>query len=74
MIPIQKVRGKNGAIKRIVECGLGTLLGSLDQLIAITHADDIGYAEMLQDLIQTTLGYKNFIVNVVGSVLGATLD
>lgn len=70
MIPIQKVRGKNGAIKRIVELIKERSLGSLDQLIAITHADDIAAAEMLQDLIQTTLGYKNFIVNVVGSVLG----
>ena len=70
MIPIQKVRGKNGAIKRIVELIKERSLGSLDQLIAITHADDIAAADKLQDLIETTLGYKNFIVNVVGSVLG----
>ena len=33
-------------------------------------ADDWEAAEKLQEMLRTTLGYKNFLVNMVGSVLG----
>ncbi|NMA62214.1 MAG: DegV family protein [Firmicutes bacterium] len=70
MIPFQKVRGKKNAIKRIGELVQERSLGHPDQLIAISHADDPDTAAELKDLLQSTLGYKNFLVNVVGSVLG----
>lgn len=70
MIPFQKVRGKKTAIKRIAELVQERSLGHPEQLIAISHADDPDTATELKELLETTLGYKNFLVNVVGSVLG----
>lgn len=69
MVPFQKVRGKKMALKRIVELVKERSLGDPEQLIAISHADDPNMAEQLKKMLQDTLGYKNFIVNVVGSVL-----
>ncbi|NLJ81343.1 MAG: DegV family protein [Firmicutes bacterium] len=70
MIPIQKVRGTNAAVKRIVELVKERSLGNLEQIIAITHADDFDLAAQLQKMLETALGYQNFLVNIVGSVLG----
>ena len=69
MIPFQKVRGKNKAITRLVE--LMSEKGSkLEHTIGISHADDPEAAMFLKNLIEKTLGYKDVVVNVVGSVLG----
>ena len=65
---LQKVRGKGAAHKRIVD--LVEDLWAHGQLVGITHADDAEAAEKLRDMLSTTLGYKNFLVNIVGSVLG----
>ena len=70
MIPFQKVRGKKVAIKRITQLVKERSLGDPKQLIAISHADDPSMAEQLQTLLHSELGYDNFLVNVVGSVLG----
>ena len=69
MIPFQKVRGKKMAVKRIVELVKERSFGNQDQIIGITHADDPKTATQLQSLLQDTLGYKNIIVNLIGSVL-----
>lgn len=68
--PLQKIRGKKGAIRRIGELVQERSLGSSEQLIAISHADDPDMAGELQSLLHKTLGYQNFLVSVVGSVLG----
>jgi DegV family protein with EDD domain len=70
IIPFQKVRGTRKALERIVELVKERASGDPDQLIAITHADDPGKAQQLQDLLREKLGYRNFLVNVVGCVLG----
>lgn len=70
MLLLQKVRGKTAALKRIVDLVRERSLGSEEQVVGITHADDVESAVKLQEMLRTTLGYKNFLVNVVGSVLG----
>lgn len=70
MIPFQKVRGTKNTIKRICELVQERSLGHPDQLIAISHADDPSKAAELETLLRTELGYKNFLTNVVGCVLG----
>lgn len=69
MIPFQKVRGKKMAVKRIAELVKERSLGNPDQVIGITHADDLGTATQLQSLLQDALGYKNIVINLIGSVL-----
>ncbi|HHY10599.1 MAG TPA: hypothetical protein GX528_08550 [Firmicutes bacterium] len=56
-------------MKRIVSLLKERSLGNLEQIIAISHADDLAAAEKLQEMIKTTLGYSNFLINAVGSVL-----
>ena len=70
MLLLQKVQGKGAALKRIVDLVRERSLGHMEQLVGITHADDAETAEKLRDMLSTTLGYKNFLVNIVGSVLG----
>lgn len=70
IIPFQKVRGQKGAIKRITELVEERSCGDPNQLIGISHADDLEMATELQNQLSQTLGYKNFLVNIVGSVLG----
>lgn len=69
MIPFQKVRGEKGVIKKIAELVQERSLGHPDQLIAITHADDINKAHQLEEQLKSQ-GYNNVLINVVGSVLG----
>lgn len=70
MIPFQKVRGKKMVLKRITDLVKERSLGHPQQLIAISHADDPAMAEQLKTMLKENLGYSNFLVNVVGSVLG----
>ena len=44
-----------------------------DQIIGISHADDLETAEELMRLIQTRTGFHRFIINKIGSVLGSHL-
>lgn len=69
MIPIEKVRGKKKAIKRLVEL-VEERCSNFRQTIGIAHADDVTAAQYLKELLQTKFGCKDIIVNVVGSVLG----
>ncbi len=67
--PIEKKRGKNKAIKRLVEIMEQRCSGE-DQVVAISHADDPEAAETLRQLVEQQLGFKEFVINIVGSVLG----
>lgn len=69
MIPFQKARGKQMAIKRIVDLVKDRSLGDRKQIVGISHADDPSMAEQLQSLLTQELGYHSYIVNLVGSVL-----
>lgn len=69
MIPLEKVRGKNKAIKRILEI-MEDRCTKVCHTIGISHADDIASALKLKKLIEERFGYKDIIVNMVGSVLG----
>ncbi|NLM38435.1 MAG: DegV family protein [Firmicutes bacterium] len=70
MLLLQKARGKTAALKRIVDVLKERSLGHVEQLIGITHADDGETAEQLKEMLENALGYKHFIVNTIGSVLG----
>ncbi len=71
MLPIEKVRGKTKAIKRIVEIMEERGEDLQNQIIAINHADDMESALKLKELIVERFGTENFIINSVGCVLGS---
>lgn len=71
MIPIEKVRGKLKAIRRIVEImdERGTNLH--EQTIAISHADDLESGLKLKELIEEKFAPREIIMNTVGCVLAS---
>lgn len=69
MVPIEKVRGKNKAIKRILEI-MEERCHQLCHTIGISHADDKESALKLKELIEAKFGCRDIVVNIVGSVLG----
>lgn len=68
---IKKVRGMKKALNTLVDI-LGERAKSCrKQIIGVSHADDLKTAEALIDIIKKRLGYTEFIVNKIGSVLGS---
>ncbi|MCH4888858.1 DegV family protein [Acidaminobacter sp. JC074] len=71
LIPVQKIRSRKKAMKRMVEM-MGERGVNLDkQMIAINHGDDLEAAESLKAMITEKYGCNDFIVNYVGCVIGA---
>ncbi|MDT8716943.1 DegV family protein [Clostridium sp. 19966] len=70
---IKKVRGRKKALNTVVDILEQRTAGLTDQIIGISHADDLETAEELIKLIKSRVGCSNFIVNKIGSVLGSHL-
>ena len=71
LAPIEKARGRKNSIKRIAEI-VGERGKNLDgQIIGISHGDDIEAVEILIECLKDSYGCKEFIVNSIGSVVGA---
>jgi DegV family protein with EDD domain len=69
MVPIEKARGKNKAIRRILEI-MEERCHQLGHTIGISHADDKESALKLKEMIEEKFGFRDIVVNMVGSVLG----
>ena len=70
---IHKVRGRKKALNMIIDLLEERTGNFTDQIIGISHADDLETAEELMRLIQTRTGFRRFIINKIGSVLGSHL-
>lgn len=70
---IQKVRGKKKALKAILDIIEERMSKFPNQIIGISHADDIDTAKELQAMIQSRMGEAKVIVSKIGSVLGSHL-
>lgn len=71
LVPIEKLRGRKKVIKRMIE--LMKVRGNdLDQqVMAISHADDLEFANALKSEIVAAYNPKKVEVHMVGSVIGA---
>lgn len=72
LIPIEKVRGRKKSISRLAE--LLSERGNIEdkeQLIGISHGDDLETAETLKSILVEKYGLKNFMINSIGCVIGA---
>lgn len=73
LVPIEKVRGRSKVFKRMVE--LMKIRGNgadfSEQLIAISHGDDLDACNKLKDMIKEAYGAKTFLINTVGAGIGA---
>lgn len=70
---ILKVRGRRKAINTVVDILEKRIQKFPNQVIGISHADDIETANELMKIIKKRLGINNFMVNKIGSVLGSHL-
>ena len=71
LIPIRKVRGRKKVHKNITE--MVTERGnSLDkQVVGINHADDPEGAQKLKQMMAENFGCQEFVIGMIGSVIGA---
>ncbi len=68
---IEKVRGRNKALKRLIEI-VGERGAGLDrQVIGVVHGDDASTAAFLQKQLKEAYGCKDFMENYVGCAIGA---
>jgi len=71
LVPIEKLRGRKKVIKRMVEL-MKERGSNLDQqVIAISHADDLEFANTLKSEIEAAYNPKEIEIHMIGSVIGA---
>lgn len=69
----KKVRGRKKAIKHLVDQLEERTKDYPEQLIAVSHADDLDGAEEVIEAIKKRLGNVEIMINKIGCVLGAHL-
>jgi DegV family protein with EDD domain len=72
LVPIEKIRGRAKVIQRMVELmGVKGASNLQEQVIGITHGDDLAAVEILQSLITEKYGCQKFMINSIGAAIGA---
>lgn len=71
MKAIEKVRGRNKSLKRIVEMIGEACSNPGEQLFGICHGDDYGTMKQVEEMIRETYGEVEFMENLVGCAIGA---
>ncbi|WP_106498044.1 DegV family protein [Lentibacillus sp. Marseille-P4043] len=71
LIPLEKIRGSKKLLGRIIEIMEKRGTDLENQVIGISHGDDLERAEKLADMIKQKFNPKDVIIEMVGSVIGA---
>ncbi|MCU9612456.1 DegV family protein [Caldibacillus lycopersici] len=71
LIPLEKHRGRKKLFNRIIELMEERGVNLEDQLIGISHGDDEETALQIKQSIEEKFGSKHFLINMVGSTIGA---
>ena len=71
LVPIEKVRGSKKVLNRMIGIMKERGTDFENQVIGISHGDDIETAERLAHMINETFNPKDIIIEMVGSVIGA---
>ena len=71
LIPIEKIRGRNKLIKRIIEIMKDRGVDLQNQTIAVCHGDDEERLNDLVELIKQESGCEKIITGYVGCAIGA---
>lgn len=73
MIVINKVRGRKKALKTVVDLTEERIEKFPNQIIGITHADDLNAALKVKEMISQRIGNDNILIEKIGGVLGSHL-
>ena len=69
--PLEEKRGRTKVMERIIEI-MEERGSNLDrQIIAISHGDDLEGAQKLKNMIQNKFKPQGYIINMIGSAIGA---
>lgn len=73
LIPLEKVRGKTKVYKKILEImeDRSKHANLKEQIIGISHGDDLEAALKLKKLIYERFGAETFLINMIGGSIGA---
>lgn len=71
LIPLEKVRGRNKVLKRMMEIIEERGVNLSSQIIGITHGDDIEIAMKAKELMEERFNCKDFVINDIGCAIGA---
>ncbi|WP_099157214.1 DegV family protein [Virgibacillus ndiopensis] len=71
LVPLEKVRGSKKLLGRIVEIMEERGTDLHNQVIGISHGDDIERAENLAEMIKEKFNPKEIVIEMVGSAIGA---
>lgn len=70
LVLMEKVRGSTKVLKRMVEIFKERGTDFTNQVIGISHADDLDSAEKIAHILTKKLGVKNIVMEPVGSAVG----
>lgn len=71
LVPIEKLRGRKKVLKRMIEVMAERGKDWSQQTVAICHGDDIEYALLLKQEIESQFKPKNVEIYMIGSVIAA---
>jgi len=71
LVPLEKVRGRNKVLKRMMDIIEERGESLSEQTISITHGDDLDIALKAKEMIEERFGCKEFIIRDVGCAVGA---
>ncbi|WP_458414358.1 DegV family protein [Schinkia sp. CFF1] len=71
LVPLEKIKGRKKVLKRMIEIIRERGSNLEDQLMAISHGDDLETAEAMRDLIKAEFGTKEILIHTVGCSIGA---
>ncbi|GGB39748.1 DegV family EDD domain-containing protein [Virgibacillus dakarensis] len=71
LIPLEKMRGSKKLLARMVDIMDERGVDINNQVIGISHGDDLERAEQLAEMIKEKFQPKDIVIEMVGSVIGA---
>lgn len=73
LVPLEKIRGKNKVFKTMLSImdSRGKDADLKNQVIGISHGDDLESALKLKEMIQESYGATNFLISTIGASIGA---
>ncbi|MGD6817667.1 DegV family protein [Metabacillus sp. 84] len=71
LIPLEKIRGRKKVFRRMIELMKERGQGLENQVMAISHGDDLETAQELKDMIMEEFSPKEVMISMIGSAVGS---
>ncbi|MGE6630946.1 DegV family protein [Bacillus sp. NPDC077027] len=71
LIPLEKIRGRKKLLKRIIELMKERGTDWENQIVGISHGDDLAFAEEMKQLIEDEFHPQEVIINMIGAAVGS---